>query len=86
MSPQVAQSAIGQLMSSSRPTFPRPIDDSKCFAGRVFDANEFEEWWQRVCDLKDDHNWLQHWRLWRVNCLESRDHVASTIVMLLTIM
>jgi len=38
-----------------RPTFLRPIDDSKYFAGRVFDADEFEDWRRRVCDLGEDH-------------------------------
>lgn len=37
------------------PTFLRPIDDSKYFAGRVFDADEFEAWRQRVCDLDEDY-------------------------------
>lgn len=36
------------------PTFLRPIDDSKYFAGRVFDPGEFESWRQRVCDLDED--------------------------------
>lgn len=37
------------------PTFLRPIDDSKYFAGRVFDAEEFEAWRRQVCDLGEDH-------------------------------
>lgn len=37
------------------PTFLRPIDDSKYFAGRVFDAEEFEDWRRRACDLGEDH-------------------------------
>jgi hypothetical protein len=36
------------------PTFLRPIDDSKYFAGRVFEPGEFETWRQRVCDLDED--------------------------------
>lgn len=36
------------------PTFLRPIDDSKYFAGRVFDPHEFEAWRRRVCDLDED--------------------------------
>lgn len=36
------------------PTFLRPIDDSKHFAGRVFDPEEFEDWRRRVCDLGED--------------------------------
>ena len=38
-----------------RPTFLRPIDDSKYFAGRVFDVDEFEAWRRRVCDLDEDY-------------------------------
>jgi hypothetical protein len=38
-----------------KPTFLRPIDDSKYFAGRVFDPDEFEDWRQRVCDLDEDY-------------------------------
>lgn len=36
------------------PTFLRPIDDSKYFAGRVFHADEFEDWRRRVCDLNEE--------------------------------
>jgi len=38
-----------------RPTFLRPIDDSKCFAGGVFDPDDFESWRQRVCNLDEDY-------------------------------
>lgn len=34
-----------------RPTFLRPVDDSKYFAGRVFDPDDFEAWRRRVCEL-----------------------------------
>lgn len=30
--------------------FVRPVDDSKAFAGRVFDAEEFAAWRRTVCD------------------------------------
>lgn len=33
--------------------FLRPIDDSKHFAGRVFEQAEFEEWQHKVVDLKE---------------------------------
>lgn len=35
--------------------FIRPIDDSKYFAGRVFDPEEFNEWHEKVCVLKEDY-------------------------------
>lgn len=37
------------------PTFLRPIDDSKYFAGRIFGVDEFDEWQKRVCDLGEDY-------------------------------
>lgn len=36
-------------------TFIRPIDDSKYFAGKVFSAEEFNEWQVKVCVLKEDY-------------------------------
>lgn len=39
----------------TEPSFMRPIDDSKYFAGRVFDPEEFADWQHRVCDLKEDY-------------------------------
>lgn len=37
------------------PSFIRPIDDSKYFAGRVFDVVEFLEWQNKVCILEEDY-------------------------------
>lgn len=34
--------------------FMRPIDDSKYFAGKVFEPEEFHDWQHKVCDLKED--------------------------------
>lgn len=34
--------------------FIRPIEDSKVFAGKVFDQKEFEDWQHKVCDLEED--------------------------------
>lgn len=34
--------------------FIRPIDDSKYFAGAVFDPDEFNEWSHKVCVLEED--------------------------------
>lgn len=34
--------------------FVRPVDDSKHFAGRVFDRAEFEDWQRRVCALREE--------------------------------
>jgi hypothetical protein len=34
--------------------FVRPVDDSKYFAGRVFEPGEFAEWQRRLCDIKQD--------------------------------
>lgn len=36
-------------------TFIRPIDDSKYFAGTVFDPDEFHEWQHRICTLCEDY-------------------------------
>lgn len=36
------------------PCFIRPIDDSKYFAGRVFDPEEFALWQQRLCTHGED--------------------------------
>jgi len=35
--------------------FLRPIQDSKIFAGRVFDEHEFKNWQRKVCQLREDH-------------------------------
>lgn len=35
--------------------FIRPIEDSKVFAGRVFDAKEFHDWQIKVCVLEEDY-------------------------------
>lgn len=37
------------------PRFIRPIHDSKCFAGRVFDYEEFRDWQRNVCVLELDY-------------------------------
>jgi ATP-grasp domain-containing protein len=37
------------------PTFIRPIDDSKYFAGRVFDPGEFNHWRHGVCEMGEDY-------------------------------
>lgn len=37
------------------PTFIRPIDDSKHFAGKVFDVEEFFTWKRNVCVLEHDY-------------------------------
>lgn len=39
----------------TEPTFMRPIDDSKYFAGRVFSVEEFEIWQKQVCELGEDY-------------------------------
>lgn len=39
----------------TEPTFMRPIDDSKYFAGKVFDVDEFYEWKRNVCVLEHDY-------------------------------
>jgi hypothetical protein len=36
--------------------FIRPIDDTKAFAGRVFEPDDFGEWQQKVRSLGDDNN------------------------------
>lgn len=36
------------------PSFIRPVDDSKYFAGRVFDPEEFHDWQHKVVDLDLD--------------------------------
>ena len=33
------------------PSFVRPIHDTKCFAGTVFDKCGFEYWQRQVCDM-----------------------------------
>ena len=38
-----------------RPMFIRPVDDSKYFAGQVFEAKEFHDWQHKVCVLGDDY-------------------------------
>ncbi len=35
-------------------SFVRPVDDSKYFAGKVFDPEEFAAWQRQVCDLGND--------------------------------
>lgn len=37
------------------PHFVRPIHDSKSFAGRVFDYDEFWDWKRKVCVLEHDY-------------------------------
>jgi len=37
------------------PAFIRPIHDSKTFAGKIMDKQEFEEWQVKVCLLKEDY-------------------------------
>lgn len=37
------------------PKFVRPIDDSKYFAGAVFEPEDFNEWVHKVVDLKEDY-------------------------------
>lgn len=37
------------------PHFVRPIHDSKVFAGRVYDYDEFWEWKRKVCVLEHDY-------------------------------
>lgn len=39
----------------TRPTFIRPIEDSKHFNGTVFDPVYFHEWQDRVCDPKNEY-------------------------------
>lgn len=39
----------------TEPTFVRPIDDSKYFAGRVFEPEEFNDWVHKVVDLNEDY-------------------------------
>lgn len=51
-----ADSEIVQFKDAKidEPTFIRPIDDSKYFAGKVFDPEEFNKWQHDVCELKLD--------------------------------
>jgi hypothetical protein len=35
--------------------FVRPIEDSKVFAGGIFDWKEFKTWQHNVCDLEEDY-------------------------------
>lgn len=37
----------------SAPSFIRPIEDTKYFAGKVFEVEEFEDWQRKVCVLED---------------------------------
>lgn len=39
----------------TEPAFVRPIDDSKYFAGKVFEPDEFNEWVHKVVELKEDY-------------------------------
>ena len=39
----------------SEPVFIRPIEDTKYFAGKVFEVAEFEEWQRNVCVLEHDY-------------------------------
>lgn len=50
-----SQVAAFQDVRLSAPTFMRPIDDSKHFAGRVFDVEEFVTWQKQVCELGEDY-------------------------------
>lgn len=36
--------------------FVRPIEDSKVFAGKVFKAEEFNDWQHRICNLNQNPN------------------------------
>lgn len=45
---------FGEAYFTSPSMFIRPIQDSKVFAGKVFDRNWFTEWQHRVCDLRKD--------------------------------
>ena len=38
----------------TKPTFMRPVDDSKYFSGRVFDPESFEDWQHKVCNIGVD--------------------------------
>jgi hypothetical protein len=37
------------------PYFIRPIEDTKYFAGKLFNPDEFQEWQHNVCELKLDY-------------------------------
>jgi hypothetical protein len=39
----------------TEPTFLRPVDDSKYFAGKVFMPGDFNDWKHKVVDLGQDH-------------------------------
>lgn len=41
--------------SLTEPTFLRPVDDSKYFAGKVFMPGDFNDWKHKVVDLGQDH-------------------------------
>ncbi len=41
-------------------SFLRPIEDSKSFAGKVYDHYEFKEWQQKVCVLEEDYGGSLH--------------------------
>jgi hypothetical protein len=38
-----------QQVEISKPTFIRPVDDSKFFSGGVFEAEYFDDWQRKVC-------------------------------------
>jgi len=39
----------------TEPKFIRPIQDSKVFAGGMFDPEEFNDWQRKVCVLEEDY-------------------------------
>lgn len=50
--PECPRCAIGTV---GRLAFVRPIEDSKVFAGKVFDREEFYDWKRKVCVLEHDY-------------------------------
>lgn len=44
-----------QHIEFTKPTFLRPISDSKVFAGGVFDPVDFADWKEKVCVLEHDY-------------------------------
>jgi hypothetical protein len=44
---------FGEVRFSDGPRFVRPVQDTKVFAGRVFDVEEFAEWQEKVIALGD---------------------------------
>lgn len=39
-----------------KPVFIRPIEDSKVFAGKIFNPEEFRDWQHRICELNEHPN------------------------------